>query len=50
MTHDAQKAVALEKEVLAILPFPSLQECENKLVQVPPREGAAQARIQGSHK
>merc|ERR1719163_2541371 len=34
MTHDAQKAVALEKEILAILPFQSLQERENKLVQV----------------
>jgi pre-mRNA-splicing helicase BRR2 len=34
LTNDAQKAVALEKEILAILPFQSLQECENKLVQV----------------
>merc|ERR1719171_2907929 len=34
VTRDSQKVVALEKEILGILPFQHLQECENKLVQV----------------
>lgn len=31
---EAEKCVAVEKEILAILPNPNIQECENKLVQV----------------
>ena len=34
LVRDSQKVVALEKEILGILPFQHLQECENKLVQV----------------